>query len=124
MSANHQACKIGEFLPADYFSPGASVINGQPYSSLWAEIPHGGEWLRFERNKIGDPWVRVERWIEFVGMPWDSNRLYRFRGRRVSGWPDEVEYYDEDLRQWEKAPNCNVHIKASHIQTDIKNQKL
>ena len=120
MSANHRTCGIGESLPVEYFSPGTSIINGKPCSSLWAEIPHNGEWLRFERSEIGAPWIRVERWTEFTGMPWRPNGLYRFRGRRVCGWPNEVEYYDEELKQWMKTPNYNVHQKASLIDAASK----
>lgn len=123
MSNNHKTCEIGESLPADYFSPGTYIINGQLHCSLWAEIPHKGEWLRFERSAFGEPWVRVEQWVEFVGMPWNRNRLYRFRGRHICGWPSEVEYYDDQLKKWEKTPNYNVHKKASYIQTARKEGK-
>ena len=57
---DHRDTPVGGSLPPDYFSPGTSTMNGRTISSLWAEIPHQGEWLRFERPEVGAPWTRVE----------------------------------------------------------------
>jgi len=115
MSTNthHSDCDLGDELPPDYFSPGYSIMHGKPAFSTWAEIPHDGAYLRFERTDLGAPWVRVERWIEWHGMPWNTGGLYRFRGKRLCGWPDEVQFYCEETGQWEDCPNVNAHMRIA-----------
>lgn len=113
MKQHHNDCDLGDQLPPDYYRPGSSIMHGKTVYSEWVEQPVPGGWMRFERESLGAPWVRVERWIEFFGMPWNPSGLYRYRGRTLSGWPQEVQFYDPDTKEWWDCPNINAHMRIA-----------
>ena len=55
----HAIAAIGGALSPDYFSPGTYEVGGQITGSPWAIAYWHGVQYRYERNKLGAPWVRV-----------------------------------------------------------------
>lgn len=59
MTPLHAILSPGRSLPADYFAPGTSMMNGKIICSLWAIAFWRGESFRYERIALGENWVRV-----------------------------------------------------------------
>lgn len=57
MTPLHATLSIGESLPADYFSPGTTLIRGAQVGSPWVIAYWQGQSYRFERAALGAPWV-------------------------------------------------------------------
>ena len=55
----HATLSIGQSLAPDYFSPGYSVMHGKKVSSLWAIAFWQNAAIRYEREDIGAPWIRI-----------------------------------------------------------------
>jgi hypothetical protein len=61
MNPDFRSMQLGDTLSPDHFSPGSHLMNGVEVFSPWAEQPVDGQWLRFERQALGAPWVLVRR---------------------------------------------------------------
>jgi len=48
-------------------------------------------------------------------MPW-GQRLYRWMGKTVSGYPATVEAWDNTTREWVYCPNVNVHKRIKDVK--------
>jgi hypothetical protein len=53
-------------LAPDYFSPGTTTVRGEVIASLWAIAYYAGRSYRFERERLGAPWVLVAAFDEIV----------------------------------------------------------